>query len=251
MIKDDSREGFTLYRQYLYKYFSKNISEFIIALLDIDDFKYANETFGHKSGDKYLKAFSIKLSKLIGENGNVFFHNGDEFLIFLPKLDLKIINNENELLLEKLQESFEVEGHEISNSVSIGVYITKENDSIDDAIRKAEVAMYVAKRRGKGQYKYFDENIEKTIMRKAVIINELRKSIIRNELYLLYQPILSIKENKILEVEALLRWKNKELGEVSPAEFIPIAEETGFIREIGYWIIKKYVIKLRNGKRKI
>lgn len=237
-------------RQYLYKYFSKNISEFVVILLDIDDFKYANGTFGHRFGDKYLKAFSIKLSKMLGGNGNVFFHNGDEFLIFLPKLDLEMIDNEIELLFKKLQDSFKVEGREIYNSVSMGVYITRENDSIDDAIRKAEAAMYVAKRRGKGQYKYFNENIEKDIMKKIIMINELRKAITRNELYLLYQPILNIKENKVLEVEALLRWKNKELGEVSPVDFIPIAEETGLIREIGYWIIKKVCKQVKKWEKK-
>ncbi|QIB27100.1 putative bifunctional diguanylate cyclase/phosphodiesterase [Caloranaerobacter azorensis] len=226
-------------RQYLYKYFSKNISEFIVILLDIDDFKYANGTFGHKFGDKYLKAFSIKISKILGEEGDVFFHNGDEFLIFLPKLGLEMIDSRIESLFKKLQDSFKVEGREIYNSVSMGVYITKENDSIDDAIRKAEAAMYIAKRKGKGHYRYFDENVEKDAMKKIIMVNELRKAITRNELYLLYQPILDIKENKILEVEALLRWKNGELGEVSPVDFIPIAEETGLIREIGYWVIRK------------
>jgi diguanylate cyclase (GGDEF)-like protein len=226
-------------RQYLYDKYSKNISEYVVVFLDIDDFQYINDIYGYCFGDKFLKEFSNRLSNLISESGKVFIYNANQFLILLPKLNIRIFNDEIELLFEKLNGITIVEEKEITCFVSMGIYITKNDDVLDDALRKAEVAMYEVKRNNKGQYRYFDEKIEKAIFRKVAIINGLRKSIINNELYLVYQPILSLKENKIFEVEALLRWENRELGEVFPMEFIPVAEEIGFIHEIGYWIIRE------------
>lgn len=237
-------------KYFLYNFFKKNINEFIVLLLGIDDFKYINDTVGILYGDKFLNAISNRLLKLIGKEGMVFKHIGDEFLILLPKSDMRHIDEKIYLILERFKGGIEVEDLEIVVSASIGIYIPKDCDSIDDAIRKAEVAMHEAKRKSKGQYIYFDEHIEEKIKRKAAISKELRKSIKREELYLLYQPIFDIKENKILEVEVLLRWKNKELGEVSPAEFIPIAEETGFIRELGLWVIKKVCNQMKKWEKK-
>lgn len=226
-------------RRYFLRFFESKIDEFVIVLLDIDDFQYMNNIYGYKYSDRFLRKFSNRLNNLVGKSGNVFICDSNQFLIVMPKINLKIINNKIKLLQKKLKEILIIDDKEIACSVSMGIYITGKGDSVIDALRKAEVALHEAKLKGKGQYKYFNKKIEEKVLRKAAIINEIKKSIIGDELYLLYQPILDLKEKRITEVEALIRWRSKELRCVSPSEFIPVAEEIGFIREIGYWVINK------------
>ncbi|SHK02805.1 diguanylate cyclase (GGDEF) domain-containing protein [Caminicella sporogenes DSM 14501] len=237
-------------RLYLFENFSENINEFIVVFLDIDDFKYINDTYGYEIGDEFLKKFVRRLSKIVGNRGKVFSYNADKFLVLFPKENFKDIYEKVELLFQKLKEIIIVGDIEIACSISIGIYITEKDDKIDDAIKKAEIAMQEAKQKVKGQYVFYKHQIEKEKMRKANILTELKKSILRNELYILYQPILSVKGNKIQEVEALLRWNNEKLGEVSPVEFIPIAEETGFIREMGFWVIEEVCRQIKEWEKK-
>ncbi|EOD01736.1 diguanylate cyclase domain-containing protein [Caldisalinibacter kiritimatiensis] len=225
-------------RQYLYDKFSDKIKDFVIVFLDIDNFKYINDTFGFKFGDKFLMMFSNRLSKVTEHHGKLFIYNGDKFILLLPNSDTNTINKTIKLILKELQGVFEVEDHEVVVSVSSGVYIPENNEKIDDVVRKTVIAMYEAKRNGKGQFQYYNEELDKQIKRKSIIASELAKAVKNQEFYIFYQPIFNIKEKNMVEVEALMRWRNDKLGEVSPAEFIPIAEETGLINKLGYWIIQ-------------
>lgn len=226
-------------RRYLYQYFSRNINEFILVFLDIDNFRVINDLHGHRVGDEFLIVFGDILTDIIGENGIVFMYSKDEFIVLLPKNNLDCIDEKVNLILKKVQNGLKVKGYNISTTVSIGICIPQDNDKIDDVIRKANIAICQAKRNGKAQCVYFQKNMEEKIQRKALITEELIKSIDRKELYLVYQPIFDAGKKKTVEVEALIRWNNSKLGQVSPAEFIPIAEETGFIDKLGLWVLQK------------
>lgn len=227
--------------------FIENIEEYVVVFLEIDNIRYINDTFGHSIGDKFLSMFGNRLSQIVGEEGIVFKYNDGEFVILLHKNEKELIDKKIQFILNKSNKVFKEVDYEILPTASIGVYTPNSNDKIDDTIKKAYIAMYQGKTEGKGNYKHFTDSIEEKIKRKTLLTKELTKSIERNYegLYLIYQPIYNVVKKKIEEVEALMRWKNQELGEISPAEFIPIAEETRIIRGLGYWLIKKVLRQIK------
>lgn len=227
--------------------FIENIEEYVVVFLDIDNIRYINDTFGHSIGDKFLSMFGNRLSQIVGEEGIVFKYNDGEFVILFHKNEKELIDKKIQFILNESNKVFKEEDYEILSTASIGVYTPNSNDKIDDIIKKAYIAMYQGKTEGKGNYKHFTNSIEEKIKRKTLLTKELTKSIERNYegLYLIYQPIYNVVEKKIDEAEALMRWKNQELGEISPAEFIPIAEEMGLIRKLGYWLIKKVLRQIK------
>jgi diguanylate cyclase (GGDEF)-like protein len=241
MKENDIFSDKPLEKEYLTDQYVNNIEKYIIAYLDIDNFRYINDSFGHSFGDKLIGMYGERLRKAMGENGMVYKSNCDEFIILFHKQQKKYLDEKVKSILSKMSQRFMVNHDQINLTTSMGVYIPKENDSIEDAIRKAYIALHEAKEKEKGSYTYFTGSAEEKLIRKILIATELQKSIERNceGLSIVYQPILNIKEKKVEEVEALLRWNHKELGNISPAEFIPVAEETGIIRKLGYWLIEK------------
>lgn len=245
-IKNVQERG-VISKEYLQSPFIKNIEEYVVLFLDIDNIRYINDTLGHSIGDKFLSMFGNKLSQIIGEDGMVFKYNDGEFVILLHKKEKELIDKKIQFILNKCNKVFKEVDYEILPTTSIGIYTPNSNDKIDGTIRKAYIAMHQGKVEGKGNFKHFTDSIEEKIKRKTLIAKELTKSIEKNYegLYLVYQPIYNVKKKKIEEVEALMRWKHEELGEISPAEFIPIAEEMVIIRELGYWLIKKVLRQIK------
>ncbi|NLM34565.1 MAG: bifunctional diguanylate cyclase/phosphodiesterase [Clostridiales bacterium] len=215
--------------------------QFAVAIMDLDRFKTVNDSLGHNNGDILLSSAGKRLLELANENILVSRFGGDEFALLI-----KDIKNRDEVinLLDKILISmstpFMINGYKIITSASIGVVFSNENYTTpEEYLKNADIAMYEAKFQGKDRYVIFDENTQRRISKNLKLENDLKHALERNELLLYYQPIVSLKTDKIIGFEALVRWNHPELGLVPPMDFIPIAEETGLIIPIGRWILQE------------
>ncbi len=211
-----------------------------LMMLDLDDFKKVNDTLGHAAGDLLLKEASLRLVDCLREGDTVARLGGDEFVVLLP--DLTDIGS-SEVVAEKIltvcNQPFDVGGHEvyIAGSIGIALFPDDERDPIL-LMRNADAAMYRAKREGKGVFRYFTPEMNAKALEHMRMEAQLRHAIEREELKVHYQPLVDNATGKLVGAEALLRWSNPILGEVSPESFIPLAEETGLILAIGAWVLK-------------
>ena len=218
--------------------------------LDIDKFKYVNDSFGHMMGDKLLIQASERLSKCIREVDTIARPGGDEFSIIMEELDdLDDIISVTQRILETMSEPFVLDSSHAYVSMSIGVSIYPNDASEEEAlINNADNAMYSAKKDGRNQTHFYTPLMQQKINRKLYIISQLREALTNNEFVLFYQPIIDFKTGNIHKAEALIRWDHPSLGRISPVEFIPIAEQTEQILKIGNWVFceaAKYAVTLR------
>lgn len=216
-------------------------SNSVVILIDVDNFKNINDTLGHRIGDLLLIQISSLLSDLSKDNTIVARIGGDEFLLLMK--DVSKYENIEEFVNKiqtGLKSNFYIEGKCITVSSSAGIVeFPKNGDNVEDIIRNADIAMYGAKERGKNKALLFDNNMFESFNRKIAIQQGLSDINYDNELEVYYQAQMDLEQHKLRGLEALLRWNSPVLGRVSPAEFIPIAEETGSIVPIGEWLIYK------------
>ncbi len=218
----------------------RNKAYLAYVILDLDRFKEINDVYGHNVGDLLLVEIANRLTTTIRECDVVSRLGGDEFVII--QSDLKNISDCEivlQRLLEYISRPFYIESHELSVTASAGISVFPDHGADGESLLKcADLAMYSAKNKGKNNYQFYTSSMSTSINKRAAMEEKLRKTIINNELFLLYQPIIDIKTDKIIGIEALVRWNHPELGIIMPSEFIPIAEANGFISELGEWVLR-------------
>lgn len=220
----------------------RNNQEFAVMFLDLDRFKDINDSLGHSIGDVLLIESATRLSSVLREEDTVARLGGDEFIIILPNTTMEGATQVAQKLLNIFNQSFQINEHELRISCSIGIALYPSDGSDFETLYKnADTAMYRAKQDGRNNFNFFTEEMQKYSLRTLELGNALRHVLVRNELQLYYQPQFSTQSKKIIGVEALLRWNHPELGAISPAEFIPIAEENGTILAIGEWVLRSAV----------
>jgi diguanylate cyclase (GGDEF)-like protein len=220
---------------------SKN--EFAFLFLDIDHFKDVNDELGHTVGDELLKSISAKIKKAIPENDFVARVGGDEFVVILhqysslSELTKRVVNIQDALSTEWVINTHPVN---ITSSVGIAIYSKDGQDAVS-LMQHSSMAMYEAKKKGRAQYHYFTEELNQKVKDTIQLDKMMRKALEDKEYQLYYQPKTDVKTGEILGVEALIRWISPERGFVPPNQFIPLAEENGFITEIGDWVLEEAI----------
>lgn len=218
-------------------------SQTAIMFLDLDRFKYINDTLGHDVGDLLLVAVSKRLEHLLKQRNQdlakIYRFGGDEFTILLPYYNEEKSEAFAQELLEQFESGFSVDGSEYFITPSIGISLfPKDGMDANTLIKHADTAMYYVKETGKNNYQLFTSEMQQSCYRKMMIDKQLRTALENEELELYYQPMIDLKTNEMVGMEALLRWNNEILGSVAPDEFITIAEETGMIIPIGLWVLE-------------
>ena len=214
-----------------------------VLFLDFDHFKRINDTLGHDTGDQLLQQVAQRLSTTIRESDLVARLGGDEFVLVLTGLNMAQSAHELLQLVERVRGSFgtpfNVNGQELSLTVSIGVSMFPD-DAVDapSLIKQADTAMYAAKEQGRNAYRFFTADMNARIQARLQLENALRRALANQEFYLVYQPQIDMMSGLPVGVEALIRWSDPERGEISPAEFIGVAEESGLIHPIGAWVLE-------------
>ncbi len=213
---------------------------FAILFLDLDRFKLINDALGHRTGDDLLIATACRLGECVKPRDTVARLGGDEFIILLEDIpDVQIASQVAERIHQQLKLPFYISGHEVFTSTSIGVVLSTMNcQQPEDWLGAADVAMYRAKARGSGNYEIFDRSMQADVMYQLKLEQDIRQGIDREEFELYYQPIVLTNTTELAGFEALVRWNHPERGFVSPGQFIPLAEETGLIVPLGWWILR-------------
>jgi diguanylate cyclase (GGDEF)-like protein/PAS domain S-box-containing protein len=223
---------------------------FAVLFLDFDRFKLVNDAMGHDAGDALLREIAARLRSLLSESDDevsgatsrlIARFGGDEFLVLLNELESCAAAEQiAERLVESLSRSYVVNGRDVYSTASIGI-VTSEQcmESAEAVVRNADVAMYEAKRSGRARAVVFNEAMRTRLTRHVTIESALRKALGTREISLVFQPIVELETGAMTSVEALARWEHPVLGHVSPAEFIPVAEESGLIAPLGQWVLQE------------
>jgi diguanylate cyclase (GGDEF)-like protein/PAS domain S-box-containing protein len=214
---------------------------FSVLILDLDHFKLINDSFGHLIGDRMLKMVAKRLEECVRPDDTVARLGGDEFALLLENIDdpadAKYIANR---ILKNLKNPFEIDTKEVFSGISIGITLSSQGyDRPEDLLRDADTAMHRAKEMGRSRFVIFDKNLHVKVLTRLQLENDLRQALNRFEIGAFYQPIVDLRNGTVCGFEALARWRHPTRGLIRPSEFIPIAEETGMIVQIGERILRE------------
>jgi diguanylate cyclase (GGDEF)-like protein/PAS domain S-box-containing protein len=234
----------TLFREQLMRELSfvRRGAKLAVLYLDLDYFKSINDTLGHQAGDELLKEVAQRIRGCLNEGDLLARLGGDEFVVVRTGLQHP---KEAEALAQQLRETvashaYNLRGHQTASDLSVGIALAPEDGlEIDELLNHADLALYGAKAEGRGSYRYYEPEMNARMKRRRSLEVDLRSALLRNEFVLYYQPILDLEAGTITGCEALLRWQHPLRGMVLPAEFVPVAEETGLINSIGEWVLKQ------------
>ncbi|MDQ0207167.1 bifunctional diguanylate cyclase/phosphodiesterase [Alkalicoccobacillus murimartini] len=226
---------------------------FVVLALDIDRFKMINDSLGHMYGDLFLQKVSKRISNQIKNDDAILARlGGDEFVIVYKNyLDIKTVESFAEQILTLIQKPFHLKEHDFYISASIGIAIYPEHgEAAGELIKHADTAMYEVKKNFKNGYQFYTKSLNEHLEEKLELESELRRGIANNELVLHYQPKFSVDGEVVLGMEALVRWQHPQRGLIPPGLFLPIAEETGLIFDIGTWVLKKACSQMKTWQDK-
>jgi diguanylate cyclase len=221
-----------------------------VLFLDLDHFKDVNDSLGHAIGDQLLKATSTRLQEKIRSEDTLARLGGDEFVIILNEInDVQDVITIVDKIVDSFDVPFSLSNYEVNTTVSLGVCMyPHDGTDVDSLMKAADAAMYKAKEVGRNTYEFYEAELNQLAIRRHQLGNELRQAINNQELSLVFQPQYNLKHNEISGAEVLLRWYHPVLGHISPAEFIPIAESTGLIKEIGAWVLERACEKIAENR---
>jgi diguanylate cyclase (GGDEF)-like protein len=212
-----------------------------VAIVDLDRFKNINDTLGHFAGDELIRQICQKMTSVLAGQGCVARLGGDEFAISLTGVEKERVAKICDDVIDACSSDFVIFGHHVKVGASIGLVNADTKDAVDpiDLLRLADIALYDAKRKGGAQVREFDASMDESVRFRQAVEAGLRKAVSNDELELLFQPIVDRDNSAVAGFEALLRWTSPEHGIISPAVFIPVAEESNLIHEIGDWVTEK------------
>ncbi|MBI4809121.1 MAG: EAL domain-containing protein [Nitrosomonadales bacterium] len=213
-----------------------------LMFIDLDRFKDINDTLGHSVGDGLLIQMAMRLRQLLREQDVVSRFGGDEFIVMLPGTDVRGISLVVQKLLDTIAQPYKIEHYDLNLTASVGIAIYPgDGKDLESLSKNADTAMYRAKHDGRNCFRFFTTEMQERSARNLQLVNDLRHALERGQLHVVYQPQLSLEDGRIIGAEALLRWQHPELGAVTPAEFIPVAEDSGLILPIGEWVMRHAV----------
>lgn len=218
-----------------------------VLYLDLDHFKDVNDSLGHAVGDELLKATAERLSAFLRDEDTLARIGGDEFVIIMTDLAkaenvIPLVNK----IVNRFDQQFQLSGNSVQSTVSVGVCVYPDDgETVEELMKAADTAMYKAKDVGRNTYAFFEAEMNELAVWRQQLGSELQHAIDRDELYLVFQPKIQVGSGQVSGAEVLLRWQHSQLGNISPADFIPVAEHTGQIRRIGLWVLEMTCAAIR------
>lgn len=220
---------------------SQQRSPCAIMLIDLDRFKQVNDTLGHAAGDALLKQVAARLVRVVGDKEKVSRLGGDEFQVIMPGIeDRGVLGDIATSIITSISQPYTIDGSRCLIGASVGVAVSPfDGDDSDSLVRNADLALYAAKGGGRGRFRFFSADLLKAAADRRLLEEDLHDALQKDELEIHYQPVVRACDNHVVGVEALVRWNHPEHGPVSPARFIPIAEESNLIKGIGEWVLRR------------